>query len=744
MKKLILSAIISFLVTGMFAQAPLVFDRMFISSDGSLVLWLKKQGDSIYWQSSKNYHKFNGAVDLGDSIKVAGKWYKEFLDVTETDPVYNAEKSLYIPKSDTVSKVVTPWGANFKDKIKYNDSVFYYMPKDQSAFTGSIFIGTNSGGRYLTHNTGVEGRSNLAIGNASAISLTTGSTNTLIGTRAGANLTTGIGNTAVGALALSSGNVIGTYNLALGTQNLFALTSGSHNLSIGSLGATSLTTGNYNIAIGGYRTLRNLSTGNNNIAIGDSAGFSQSTANKNIYIGHQSGYSNTTDNKLFIENSNSQTPLIGGKFDTDQLGVNKLITDTWRATLNVGGGVDATFYRTATDTMETKAAVRLKQDKLTLTTTGTSGAATLVGNTLNIPQYSGGFTETDPIFNASPAKNITSGNISTWNSLISYPGLSDKLFKYDVANNYYRAFTSQLEPGYTIGAFYGGSELPDPGSYTSINVRSELGIVSVRATDFISARQRMYAGDGFHATDMDTSIRTSAAFRSYGIGTPMLIYFDPLMAVQTNTAYKFDTYRRILPGGYRAQFFNKQSDPVNIEHDGSINLPAGAQFKVNNVAVSGGSEANNLSPLWARGSTLLEGNRTLVSMNNANYDTIKNQTGASMAITLPSAGTWMINLTIQANATDLDCNTWPSGLITGVARSNNTRSIIRETSTNIYVSSPPYVNYTGNVCDTHHSIIYTTTTSNDRIVGVVKCSSSYQDGQIYVDSAYINAIKVSN
>jgi hypothetical protein len=30
------------------------------------------------------------------------------------------------------------------------------------------------------------------------------------------------------------------------------------------------------------------------------------------------------------------------------------------------------------------------QGAITLTTTGTSGAATLVGNTLNIPQYSGG------------------------------------------------------------------------------------------------------------------------------------------------------------------------------------------------------------------------------------------------------------------------------------------------------------------------------------------------------------------
>jgi hypothetical protein len=37
-----------------------------------------------------------------------------------------------------------------------------------------------------------------------------------------------------------------------------------------------------------------------------------------------------------------------------------------------------------------QSALNAKQDTLTLTTTGTSGAATLVGATLNIPQYSGG------------------------------------------------------------------------------------------------------------------------------------------------------------------------------------------------------------------------------------------------------------------------------------------------------------------------------------------------------------------
>jgi hypothetical protein len=46
----------------------------------------------------------------------------------------------------------------------------------------------------------------------------------------------------------------------------------------------------------------------------------------------------------------------------------------------------------------------LKQDKITLTTTGTSGAATLSGSTLNIPQYSGG---------GGSATGVDSTNIAT-------------------------------------------------------------------------------------------------------------------------------------------------------------------------------------------------------------------------------------------------------------------------------------------------------------------------------------------
>jgi hypothetical protein len=54
------------------------------------------------------------------------------------------------------------------------------------------------------------------------------------------------------------------------------------------------------------------------------------------------------------------------------------------------GNVDNTSDLNKPISTLTQTALNAKQDTLTLTTTGTSGAATLVGDTLNIPQYSGG------------------------------------------------------------------------------------------------------------------------------------------------------------------------------------------------------------------------------------------------------------------------------------------------------------------------------------------------------------------
>lgn len=68
--------------------------------------------------------------------------------------------------------------------------------------------------------------------------------------------------------------------------------------------------------------------------------------------------------------------------------------DLWGAigdVSNRGGGSSwGDITGTLSDQTDLQTALNAKQDDLTLTTTGTSGAATLVGSTLNIPQYSGG------------------------------------------------------------------------------------------------------------------------------------------------------------------------------------------------------------------------------------------------------------------------------------------------------------------------------------------------------------------
>lgn len=78
-----------------------------------------------------------------------------------------------------------------------------------------------------------------------------------------------------------------------------------------------------NVGIGIYSLARN-TTGSHNTALGYEAGKGTTGENMsgNIFIGYQAGSNATGDNKLYIENSNSATPLIYGEFDNDKIVVN--------------------------------------------------------------------------------------------------------------------------------------------------------------------------------------------------------------------------------------------------------------------------------------------------------------------------------------------------------------------------------------------------------------------------------------
>jgi hypothetical protein len=147
-------------------------------------------------------------------------------------------------------------------------------------------------------------------------------------------------------------------------------------------------------------------------------------------------------------------------------------TDDTNVTLTLGGS-PATALLAATsltlgwngtlaDSRITSAAIwNAKQDAITLTTTGTSGAATLAGSTLNIPNYTLGLTGYVPYTGATQAVNLGAFDLTLNGATIGRGGgqvysnivfgLSSLLNNTTGQNNTYLGFSS----GYynTIGSY---------------------------------------------------------------------------------------------------------------------------------------------------------------------------------------------------------------------------------------------------------------------------------------------------
>jgi hypothetical protein len=95
----------------------------------------------------------------------------------------------------------------------------------------------------------------------------------------------------------------------------------------------SLTTGTNNTAVGSNSLYSN-TTGSQNTVFGKQAGYSNSTGSGNVFLGYQAGYNETGSNKLYIDNSNTSSPLIHGDFDTDKVTINGAMTVTGNLTAN--------------------------------------------------------------------------------------------------------------------------------------------------------------------------------------------------------------------------------------------------------------------------------------------------------------------------------------------------------------------------------------------------------------------------
>ncbi len=122
-------------------------------------------------------------------------------------------------------------------------------------------------------------------------------------------------NIGLGIQTMQNSGANASDNIAVGNRSLRSIT-GHENVGVGSRTLESLANGNHNVAIGD-QAARSKNSGSNNVYLGEYSGLSNNGSG-NVFLGRQSGMNNGSgSNQLYIENSNSNTPLIYGDFAND-------------------------------------------------------------------------------------------------------------------------------------------------------------------------------------------------------------------------------------------------------------------------------------------------------------------------------------------------------------------------------------------------------------------------------------------
>lgn len=226
-----------------------------------------------------------------------------------------------------------------------NSPGFYYWENFSGSWT-SIGTGSSGGGSSsgtawdIQGNSGTNTTSNF-LGTTDNVGLVFRTNNTakLRITTSGQLETLNTGNSIfIGTSAGASDDLTSNNNVFIGYQAAQNADTGNDNIAIGRQAGQNLAGGAENIAIG-RQALQNIGDGAGNIAIGHNAG---ATAGL---------FSSSPDETLWIENSATDTPLIGGDFANDRLGINVDLSDLTNLThtLTVDGGVYASdgYFTTA-------------------------------------------------------------------------------------------------------------------------------------------------------------------------------------------------------------------------------------------------------------------------------------------------------------------------------------------------------------------------------------------------------------
>lgn len=325
-----------------------------------------------------------------------------------------------------------------------------------TGFTNSLILGHETTGALSNPN---PAERNTAVGFEALKGVSTGDANTAIGFGAGSfwstqsqntavghtsqNEATGEGNTTIGhetGFTLSS---TANYNVAVGYRQYRDQTDGDYNIGIGVDGLYRGGTGNSNIAIG-YQTLKgmgagtpnagssniaigndiamNLTTGEQNLVLGHNAGQNLTTGSRNVIIGYNAGSNATTvidteSDMLFIDNSNTASPLIGGDFSTNTLTFTGSVTTTGTSTYSAATGAATTATTTNGAGAPDLAAFTGTYEKVAVTAdAGGAGYVQLPAGTAGQVVY------LQLTFTASGANTVTVVNSDNNNTAMVYDG----------------------------------------------------------------------------------------------------------------------------------------------------------------------------------------------------------------------------------------------------------------------------------------------------------------------------------
>ena len=295
-------------------------------------------GSTAYYNAFFGYNAGNN-TDTGDRNVFVGSYAGQ----SNTSGVYNTFMGYYAGYANTSGS--------------HNTFLGYNAGNNNTTTGNNTFIGYNVARNNTT------GSPNTFIGCKAGYSNTTGSLNTFVGDNAGYSNTTTNGNTFMGSDSGYS-NATGYYNTFMGCDSGFSNTTGYHNTFIGYIAGQSNTSGNDNVFIGnnagdsnttggenifiGVNAGQSNTTGDYNTYVGRRSGYSNDTGSSNVFLGYRAGYNETGSSKLYIDSSDTSSPLIYGEFD------NELVT--------INGTLNVTYSNINVDTASKRARFKLQAD----------------------------------------------------------------------------------------------------------------------------------------------------------------------------------------------------------------------------------------------------------------------------------------------------------------------------------------------------------------------------------------------